>query len=55
MAKKRVNLSLDKNVYRLFQKYCEENGMVISKKVELYMREELRNKRILRGNIKRRG
>lgn len=44
MVKKRVNLSLDKEVYSFFQRYCEENGMVVSKKVELYMKEEMKRR-----------
>lgn len=40
MTKKRINLSIDDGIYEKFQKYCRERGMVVSKKVELYMKEE---------------
>ena len=45
MPKKRINLSIDKEVYENFQKYCEERCMVASKKVELDMKEELKKKK----------
>ena len=32
---KKVTLSLDEKVYKDFQKYCEENAIMLSKKVEL--------------------
>ena len=38
----RVNLSIEKEVYKQFQKYCEQNGMKMSSKVELFMKEELK-------------
>jgi antitoxin component of RelBE/YafQ-DinJ toxin-antitoxin module len=38
----RVNLSIDEQIYKQFQKYCEKNGMKISSKVELYMKKELK-------------
>ncbi len=41
MPKKRINLSIDEDVYESFQRYCEERAMVASKKVELFMKEEL--------------
>lgn len=42
MPKKRINLSIDDATYKEFQEYCEKHGMVASKKVELYMKEELK-------------
>lgn len=42
MTKKRINLSIEDEIYREFQDYCEKHGMVASKKVELYMKEELK-------------
>ena len=35
--KKKVTLSLDDKVYKNFQKYCEENAIMLSKKVEIIM------------------
>lgn len=41
MPKQKVTLSIDSDVYRCFQKYCEENAIMLSKKVELFMRKEV--------------
>jgi len=43
MVKKKVTLSLDVNTYNSFKKYCEDNAIMLSKRVELEMR------RILKG------
>ena len=37
MAQKKVTLSVDEKVYRDFQRYCEDNAVMLSKKVELIM------------------
>ena len=41
---KRVTLNLDSEVYKKFQKFCEENDIIISKRVERLMNEELNEK-----------
>jgi antitoxin component of RelBE/YafQ-DinJ toxin-antitoxin module len=41
MTKKKVTLSIDADVYDAYMKYCEENGFVVSKKVELFMKKEI--------------
>jgi hypothetical protein len=38
---KKVTLSLDDAVYKKFQKYCEENAIMLSKKVEIFMKKFL--------------
>jgi len=38
---KKVTLSLDEKVYKEFQDYCEENAVMLSKKVELFMKDFL--------------
>jgi len=38
---KRVTLSLDDSVYEDFQKFCGENDIIISKRVERLMSKEL--------------
>lgn len=43
MIKTKVTLSIDKEVLEAFKKYCEERGMKVSAKVELFMKEELKN------------
>ena len=40
-AKKKVTLSIDSEVYDRFRKYCEENAIMLSKKVELFMKGEV--------------
>jgi len=42
--KKTVTLSIDGDVYDKYKKYCEENGFILSKMVEKFMREELKKK-----------
>jgi len=44
MAKKKVTLSIDSRVYDTFRKYCEENAIMLSKKIEIIMRSTLKNK-----------
>jgi len=41
LAKKKVTLSIDSNIYDEYRKYCEENAILLSKKVELFMKKEL--------------
>jgi len=40
MGNKKVTLSIDSAIYDSFQRYCEENAIMLSKKVELFMKEE---------------
>lgn len=40
--KQRMTLSIDEEIYKKFKEYCEQHGMKMSSKVELYMREELK-------------
>jgi antitoxin component of RelBE/YafQ-DinJ toxin-antitoxin module len=37
--KKKVTLSIDEDVYEDFQKYCEENAIMLSKKIELTIKK----------------
>jgi hypothetical protein len=39
--KQKVTLSIDSKTYKEFQKYCEENAIMLSKKIELFMKKEL--------------
>ena len=41
MGKKKVTLSLEEEVYKQFQKYCEENDIILSKRIERIMKKEL--------------
>jgi hypothetical protein len=38
---KKVTLSIDSKIYSEFQKYCEENAIMLSKKIELIMKDLL--------------
>ncbi|MEK6933437.1 MAG: hypothetical protein AABW75_01010 [Nanoarchaeota archaeon] len=44
MTKKKVTLSIDSKIYDTFRKYCEENAIMLSKKIEIIMRSTLKNK-----------
>jgi hypothetical protein len=37
----KVTLSIDSKTYQNFQKYCEEHAIMLSKKIELFMKKEL--------------
>jgi len=39
--KKTVSLSVDDQIYEKYRKFCKENGIILSKQVELFMRSEL--------------
>ncbi|MBD3249449.1 hypothetical protein GF336_05370 [Candidatus Woesearchaeota archaeon] len=38
---RKVTLSIDSNVYQRYKKYCEENAIMLSKKIELFMKEQI--------------
>ena len=42
MSNKNVTLSVDSGIYDKYSEYCKENGIVISKKFELFMKKELK-------------
>lgn len=46
---KRVTLSLDESVYKEFQDFCEENDIILSKRVERMMKEHLETNKIKSG------
>ena len=39
--KKKVTLSIDSRIYEEFQEYCEENAIMLSKKIELWIKDFL--------------
>ena len=45
MVKQKVTLSIDKGTYSHFQKYCEEHAIMLSKRVELWMKEAMEGDR----------
>ena len=38
-GKKKVTLSVDASIYGKFQKYCEKNAIMLSKRIEIFMDE----------------
>ena len=44
--KKTVTLSIDEKTYEEYKKYCEENGLILSKRVEFFMKDELNKKKM---------
>ena len=45
MTKKIISLNIDEDVYARFSKHCKDNGLIISKQVEIFMRGKLRNEK----------
>jgi antitoxin component of RelBE/YafQ-DinJ toxin-antitoxin module len=43
MAKKKISMTIDEEIFNGFKNYCKKNGMKISTKVELLMRETVKN------------
>ena len=39
--KQKVTLSIDSEVYKNFKEHCEENAIMLSKKIELWMKREV--------------
>ncbi|MBI2004129.1 hypothetical protein HYS72_01560 [Candidatus Pacearchaeota archaeon] len=47
---KKVTLSIDAKTYENFQKYCEENAVMLSKKIEIWINDFLNEKK---GGVKK--
>lgn len=45
MVRKRISFTVDSKVYDNYSKMCKEQGIVMSKKIELYMKEQLKKRR----------
>ena len=43
MAKKKISMTIEDEVFEAFKNYCAKNGMKISTKVETLMRETVKN------------
>ena len=43
-SKQKVTLSIDSKVYDSYKQHCEENAIMLSKKIELFMKKELNEK-----------
>ncbi len=42
MTNKRITLSVDTEIYEKYKKYCDKRGLIISKQIENFMRNELK-------------
>ena len=45
MENKKVTLSLDSKTYDEFRKYCEENAIMVSKKIEIWIKEFMKGEK----------
>ena len=48
MKNRKVTLSLDSKTYEEFRNYCDENAIMVSKKIELWIKsflEEVKNEK----------
>jgi hypothetical protein len=45
MSNKKVTLSLDTKTYDEFRKYCDENAIMLSKKIEIWINEFMQDKK----------
>ena len=45
MGNQKVTLSIDKDVYKKFKKFCDENAIMLSKKVEIIMRKIMKDEK----------
>lgn len=43
--RKKVTLSFDDRVYKQFQKYCDEHAMILSGKLEIFMKDFLEHEK----------
>jgi hypothetical protein len=41
MGRKTVALSLDEDIYQAYKKHCEEHHIILSRKVESFMKQQL--------------
>ncbi len=46
MKKKKVTLSIESKTYDDFKKYCDSNAIMLSKKIELFMKDVLNDKKL---------
>ena len=50
VSKKKVTLSIDTRIYNNFQRYCSENAIVVSKRIEIFMKDffqQIRKRKIV--------
>lgn len=42
MSRKPLTISIEEEILKEFKKYCEDNDINLSKRIERYMKEELK-------------
>ena len=42
MGRKTVALSLDENIYESYKKFCAKNSIIVSRKIDQFMKDELK-------------
>ncbi|MDP3026166.1 MAG: CopG family transcriptional regulator [Nanoarchaeota archaeon] len=42
--KKRINITIDEKLIKNFQEYCRDKGMKVSTRIELLVKEDIKNK-----------
>jgi len=52
MSKQKVTLSIDREIYKKYKRWCEDNAIMLSKKIELFMRDQLEKTEKLRKKSK---
>jgi hypothetical protein len=50
MPSKNVTLKIDSKVYDEYRKFCKEEGLIVSKQIEKFIKEQLNNNK-KRGEI----
>ena len=43
MAKQKISMTIEEEIYNQFKNYCQNNGMKISTKVEILMKETIKD------------
>jgi hypothetical protein len=41
MVRKQITITIEEEILKKFKKYCEENDINMSKRIERYMKEDL--------------
>jgi len=47
-VKKKVTLSLDSKTYDDFHDYCDQNAIMLSRKIEIWIQDFLKNVRVVK-------
>ena len=42
MSRKQLTITIEENILKKFKKYCEDNDINMSKRIERYMKEDMK-------------